>query len=120
MRLLSSFALSVTLIFAGSVMPALADSLYVDGPNQNLTSFSRPNLGVGNIITIQVTENNTATSGASTTRNKDSRLRADWNFGAILPKVVPSGLDLRGRDDFAGQGVTSRNGKLQMDVSATI
>lgn len=112
--------LALAALLAAPAAPAWADSLYVEGPNENLTSFFRPSLAPGSIITVVVTENNTAESGASTTRNKDSRVRAEWDFGTILPRVVASGVDVRGRDDFQGQGVTSRNGRLQMDVSATI
>lgn len=114
-----TFLLAAFLAF-GAGAPALADSLYVEGPNDNLTGFFRPSLAVGNIITIVVSENNTASSGASTNRSKDSRVRGDWDFGTLLPRLVASGVDVRGRDDFQGQGVTSRNGQLQMDVSATI
>lgn len=114
-----SLAASAVLLLATGA-PAWADSLYVEGPNDNLTSFFRPSLAVGSILTVVVSETNTAESGASTTRRKDSRVRGDWDFGTLLPRVVASGVDVRGRDDFQGDGVTSRNGKLQMDVSATI
>ena len=100
--------------------PAHADSIWVDSPDSNLTGFNRPELGVGNIVTITVTENTTAETDASTTRNKDSRLRGDWNFGNLIPTLVASNLDLRGRDDFTGQGTTKRNGQLTFDISARI
>lgn len=116
----ASLFLTAALLVTTPTGAAMADSLYVEGPNENLTSFFRPSLAVGSIITIVVEENNTAESGAATTRNKDSRVRGDWDFGTLLPRVVGSAVDVRGRDDFKGQGVTSRNGRLQMDVSATI
>lgn len=100
--------------------PALADSLYSEGPNENPTSFYRPYLGIGNLITVVVTENNQASSGASTERSKDARVRADWDFGSLIPRVIKNGTDMRGRDEFKGEGVTSRNGRLTMDVTARI
>lgn len=110
--------LSLAAVLASA--PAWADSLYVEGPNQNLTSFFRPNLAVGNVVTIVINEDDNATSGASTSANKDSRLRGDWNFGTLLPKIVASNVDLRGRTDFTGQGTTTRNGKLTATISARI
>ena len=106
--------------FVTAPLPAVADSLYSEGPNENPMGFYRPYLGVGNLITVVVTENNQASSGASTERSKDSRVRTDWDFGALIPRVVANATDMRGRDEFKGQGVTSRNGRLVMDVTARI
>lgn len=102
---------------------AWADSLYQESPNDNLTSFARPYLGVGNIVTVVVEESNSAQSGATTNRSKDARIRGEWDFGNLFPQLGGLGnntSELRGRDDFQGQGVTTRNGRLQMDVSCRI
>jgi flagellar L-ring protein precursor FlgH len=115
-----TFALMASLLVVATPTAALADSLYTEGPNENPTSFYRPYLGVGNLLTVVVTENNQASSGASTERSKDARVRADWDFGALIPRVVKNATDLRGRDEFKGEGVTSRNGRLTMDVTARI
>lgn len=120
MKLPLTFALLASCLIAAVPGAALADSLYTEGPNENPTSFYRPYLGVGNLLTVVVTENNQASSGASTERSKDSRLRADWDFGTLIPRVVKNATDLRGRDEFKGEGVTSRNGRLTMDVTARI
>ncbi|MNS25282.1 Flagellar L-ring protein precursor [compost metagenome] len=119
MKRFTGLALAAAVLVSGP-LPALADSLYTEGPNENPTSFYRPYLGVGNLITVVVTENNQATSGASTERSKDARVRADWDFGTLIPRVVKNATDLRGRDEFKGEGVTSRNGRLTMDVTARI
>lgn len=113
-------AVAAVLLVLTPVRPAAADSLYVEGPNENLTSFTRPYLGIGNLVTIMVTERNLAESGAVTNRSKDARIRGEWDFGQLLPGVVKGQTELRGRDDFKGEGVTSRNGKIQMDVTARI
>jgi flagellar L-ring protein precursor FlgH len=115
-----TFALMAALLVVAAPGAAVADSLYTEGPNENPTSFYRPYLGVGNLLTVVVTENNNAETGASTNRSKDSRLRTDWDFGTLIPKIVKNSTDMRGRDEFTGQGVTSRNGKLTMDVTARI
>ncbi len=113
-----AFVIAIIVNLSGA---ASADSLYVEGgPNENLTSFTRPYLGVGNLITIVVTERNLAESGASTDRSKDARIRSDWDFGALIPQVVRNQIEVRGRDDFQGRGTTSRNGRIQMDVTARI
>lgn len=122
MRRAGAVALSLAL-WGAAPSVALADTLYQESLNDNLTSFSRPYLGVGNIVTVQVTEQNTAESGASTNRSKDARIRGEWDFGNLFPQL--GGLstntsEIRGRDDFQGQGITSRNGRLQMDVSCRI
>lgn len=100
--------------------PARADSLFTEGPNENLTSFTRPFLGVGNVVTIVVTERTIAESSALTNRRKDGRIRTDFDFGGLIPGLVKNSSDVRGRDDFQGEGTTTRNGRLQMDVTARI
>jgi flagellar L-ring protein precursor FlgH len=117
MRILAALACSVLLAHATA---AHADSVYVEGPNENLTSFARPFLGVGNLVTIVVTERTIAESSALTNRRKDGRVRTDFDFGGLIPGLVSNGTDIRGRDDFQGEGQTSRNGRLQMDVTARI
>jgi flagellar L-ring protein precursor FlgH len=113
------FLAAVTLVTLAG--PAMADSIYVDdGPNSNPTSFNRPYLGVGNIVTVVVTETNSASSDATTDRSKDSRVQGTWDFGALVPQVAKSGFDLHGQDKFTGKGTTSRGGKLQLDVSCRI
>lgn len=111
-------ALAAAVVLA--VPAAMADSLYTEGPNENLTSFSRPYLGVGNLITIIVTERTVAESSALTNRRKDARIRGEWDFGTLIPGIVKNSTEIRGRDDFQGEGLTSRNGRLQMDVTARI
>lgn len=101
--------------------PAMADSIYQeDGPNANPTGFNRPYLGIGNIVTVVVQETNSASSDATTNRSKDSRVQGTWDFGSLVPTIAKSGIDLHGQDDFKGTGVTSRNGKLTLDVSCRI
>lgn len=111
---------TVILAAVATATPALADSIYAEGPNENLTSFSRPYLGVGNLITIIVTERTVAESSALTNRRKDARIRGEWDFGTLIPGIVKNSTEIRGRDDFQGEGLTSRNGRLQMDVTARI
>ena len=100
--------------------PAMADSLYTEGPNENLTSFARPYLGVGNLITIEISEQTVAESSALTNRKKDARIRGEWDFGTLIPGIVKNASEVRGRDDFNGEGLTSRNGRLKMFVTARI
>lgn len=112
-------ALGLALALAAGA-PALADSIYTEGPIDNLTGFVRPYLGVGNLITVVISENNSASTGADTARSKDARVQANFDFGSLIPNIAKGAIDLRGQDDFKGTGVTSRNGKLQMDVTTRI
>lgn len=116
LRELSLAALALGVLAA----PAVADSIYVEGPNENLTSFSRPYLGIGNLITIVVKERNLAESAAETARSKDARIRGEWDFGNLIPGVAKNAVELRGRDDFKGEGLTSRDGRLEMFVTSRI
>lgn len=109
------------LLLAALATPAMADSIYVeDGPNSNPTAFTRPYLGIGNIVTVMISETNSASSDATTDRSKDSRVQGTWDFGSLVPTIAKSGIDLHGQDSFKGTGVTSRNGKLTLLVSCRI
>ncbi|MEB3283812.1 MAG: flagellar basal body L-ring protein FlgH [Candidatus Sericytochromatia bacterium] len=118
MRKIAVGLAAATLVLSSS--PVWADSLFTEGPNENLTGFARPYLGVGNLITVVVTERTIAESSALTNRRKDGRIRTDFDFGGLIPGLLQNATDIRGRDDFQGEGLTSRNGRLQMDVTARI
>lgn len=115
-----ALGLLLTAIFVAPALPVQADSLYQDGPNSNMTSFFRPELGVGNLITILINENNTAETDTNLNTAKTSELQGTWDFGALIPKIVKSQSDLKGQDTFQGSGTTSRNGKIQIQVTARI
>jgi flagellar L-ring protein precursor FlgH len=117
----------MTFAAAGLVLllQATGGSLYSDsGPNLFLfRDFKARN--VGDILTIQINENATATNSANTSTEKEGSVSVSapslggleksasaLNFASILSGA--SALN------FAGQGSTSRAGQLQAFVSARV
>ena len=91
MKKTSSLFCTMALLIVAIGSPAQADSLYTEGPNDNLTGFTRPYLGIGNLVTVALSENNTAESGANTDRSKDARSPAANPGGATVgqPQAAP-------------------------------
>lgn len=103
--------------------PALADSLYTDdtaGLIGDRLGDRRSTLGPGSLVTVLVTENMIASSGGSTKASKQGRVTAGWDFGSLLPKVTKSSIDLNGKTDFQGDGVTKRADTITLLVTASI
>ncbi|HBN09511.1 MAG TPA: hypothetical protein DD435_12965 [Cyanobacteria bacterium UBA8530] len=122
----SAFAL-VLCVFSNGLFcpsPCFADSLYNDLGSPSVISDRlgdrRSTFSPGSIVTVVVTEDMQASSGATTRTTKDSRINMSWDFGTIFPKTVKSATDLRGRSDFNGDGSTSRTGKINLEVSSRI
>lgn len=105
-------------------LPAWADSLYTDMNYTGIVSDrlgdKRSSFSPGSIVTVLVSEDMQASSGATTRTTKDSRLGMSWDFGTIFPRTVKSSTDLRGRTDFSGDGQTSRSGRITMEISSRI
>ncbi|MNX69165.1 Flagellar L-ring protein precursor [compost metagenome] len=117
-------ALTIALLLApGASMPALADSLYTEDSGGFLTDRlgdRRSTLGPGALVTVLVTENMIASSGATTKASKQGRTQASWDFGSLIPKATKSSFDLNGRNEFQGDGVTKRADTVTLLVAATI
>lgn len=106
-----------------SALPALADSLYTEDQGGLLgdrLGDRRSTLGPGAIVTVLVTENMVASSGGSTKASKQGHVQASWNFGSLVPRVTSSNMDLAGKTEFQGDGVTKRADTITLLVSATI
>jgi len=110
--------------------PALADSLYNEesgGILSDRLGDRRSTLGPGALITVVVNENMIASSGANTKTAKVSRAQANWSLGSILPAPAPGvpdrrtgTIDLGGKTEFQGDGVTKRADTITLLVAATI
>ncbi len=121
MRTILRAALAALVLTAAT--PALADSLYSEDAGGILSDRlgdRRSMLGPGALITVVVNENMIASSGANTKTSKVGRAQANWNFGSLLPQVTSSTLDLGGRTEFQGDGVTKRADTITLLVAATI
>lgn len=105
------------------VAPAMADSLYTEDSGGILSDRlgdRRSTLGPGALITVVVNENMIASSGANTKTSKVGRAQASWNFGSLLPSVRSSAVDLGGKTEFQGDGVTKRADTITLLVAASI
>lgn len=103
--------------------PAWADSLYTEDSGGILSDRlgdRRSQLGPGALVTVEVAENMIASSGANTKTSKQGRLTSSWDFGSLIPSVTKSGIDLSGKSDFQGDGVTKRADTVTLLITATI
>ena len=103
--------------------PVLADSLYTDdtaGLLSDRLGDRRSGLGPGGLLTVIVNENLVASSGANTKTAKSSRTQAGWNFGTLLPRFNTGAVDLNGKIEFQGDGVTKRADTVNLLITATI
>ena len=103
--------------------PVLADSLYTDdtaGLLSDRLGDRRSGLGPGGLLTVIVNENLVASSGANTKTAKSSRPQAGWNFGTLLPRFNTGAVDLNGKIEFQGDGVTKRADTVNLLITATI
>ena len=104
--------------------PALADSLFTDSNSGGFISDQigdrRSALGPGALITVLVNENIQAQQSANTTTSKDSHLTTTWDFGSLMPNWAASKLDLEGKDQFTGDGTTTRGGSITMSVACQV
>ncbi len=105
-------------------VPALADSLFTDSNSGGFISDQigdrRSALGPGALITVLVNENIQAQQSANTTTSKDSHLTTTWDFGSLLPNWSASKMDLEGKDQFTGDGTTTRGGSITMSVACQV
>lgn len=118
-------ALTAALLLAPGVSaPAAADSLYTEDSGGFLTDRlgdRRSTLGPGALVTVLVTENMIASSGATTKASKQGRTQASWDFGSLISGAGgKSAFDLNGRNEFQGDGVTKRADTITLLVAATI
>lgn len=120
-----ALALTLAALALSMAAPAYSDSLYTEDTGGLLSDRlgdRRSSLGPGALVTVIVTENMTASSGATTKANKTSRLQSSWDLGTLLPVASggKSSIDLYGKSDFQGDGITKRADTVTLLVTATI
>ena len=94
---------------------ALADSLYKPQTFRALTS-DRKAAVVGDLLTIQVFENATATTSADTSTRRNASARA----GLVRPSGSSVSAALQTSGDFDGGGSTQRTNRFLTTVSVTV
>lgn len=93
----------------------VADSLYKPQTFRTLTS-DRKAAAVGDLLTIQVFENATATSSADTSTRRNASARASL----VRPAGSSVGAALQTNGDFDGGGSTQRTNRFLTTVSVTV
>ena len=105
----------VAAMLLAAMMVASAQSLYDEKTFRPLTADNKA-FRVGDVLTIQVIEN------ASASANADTGTRRANNVTAQLsrPKLGPVAVGIATSGDFDGGGSTARTGKLLAQLSVTV
>jgi len=106
-------ALALGLAFAGG---AGAQSLYDAKTFKPLTADNKA-FRVGDIVTIQVTENASASANADTDLKRSNAGGAQLNFRSAVPVA---GATATATGQFDGGGQTARAGQLVAQISVTV
>jgi flagellar L-ring protein precursor FlgH len=103
------------LLVCGGLSCAGADSLYKPQTFRALTSDRRA-AGVGDLLTIQVFENATATTSADTATRRTASARASL----ARTSANPLHAELQAGGDFDGGGSTQRTNRFLTTVTVTV
>lgn len=107
--------LLIPLLFLGCALPTLANSLYQgEGNFRSLTSDKRA-YRVGDMLTVLVMENSSATANANTSAEKRGGLLFGWR---ATNRTENGNLQLG--DTFGGKGQIQRSGKLLAQLTVTV
>lgn len=112
---MSNFRLSVLLVFGSMLLgSAWAENLYRAGDYRPLTSDRRAQK-IGDILTVQVVENSSAsaTAGTKTDKNTDAGIRLT---SPSRQRGYAFGVD----DSFDGSGKIARTGRLLAQLSVEV
>jgi flagellar L-ring protein precursor FlgH len=104
----------VVLAMANSMV--LADSLWSD-QSSSLYSAKQRNFEIGDLITILIVEQASASQQAETKDGKDVRFNAGPNTGLL--QSIPS-LGANWNADYTGKGTTTRGGSLKATISVQV
>lgn len=96
-------------------LPAMADSLYRPQSYQPLTSDLRPRK-IGDLITVMVYENSSASSSAGTNVGRT----AEAGIDVRAPNGLTHGAGLRTQNDTDGHGTTQRAGRVLAQITVGI
>jgi flagellar L-ring protein precursor FlgH len=105
---------AICLVLAAG-LPAMADSLYRPQNYQPLTSDLRPRK-IGDLITVMVYENSSASSSAGTSAGRTAQTGIDVR----APNGLSHGAGLRTQNDTDGHGSTQRAGRVLAQITVAI
>jgi flagellar L-ring protein precursor FlgH len=103
------------LVLAAASLPAGGESLYREDSWRGLTSDNKA-FRRGDVLTVQVFENTTATASADTGTRRANNVRAELSHGGT--SVGQTTLGVAG--DFDGGGRTQRTNRLLTTVTVTV
>ena len=98
---------------------ALAEGLYQEASFHALTSDHRA-YRVGDVLTVLVVENASATQSANTATDKTGGLGVSVTNVGIAPKKPTLSANVNLNDNFEGRGSINRSGKLLAQLSVTV
>jgi flagellar L-ring protein FlgH len=106
-------------LFPVVALPACADSLYRPGVTRGMFGDRRAR-GVGDVVTIQITESTIASQDATSDASRKSSSRAEGGSGlwGLLDRV-PSAT-LGGSTEHKGSGSTTRSSRLVSTISCRV
>ena len=105
----------VALLAAAVIPPAAAQSLFQESSWRGLTADNKA-YRTGDVLTVQVFENSSATSSADTGTRRANRMSGELAHGANT--VAQTSLALAG--EFDGGGRTQRASRLLATVTVTV
>src|SRR5919197_157435 len=119
---LSHGRLAVALIALGAIVaaPALrADSLYNPGTSRSMFADRRAR-AVGDVVTVEITENTIASQDADSELQRKLSARAEGGSGLFgILKLVPRAA-LGGSVEHKGSGATSRSSRLVSTIRCRV
>lgn len=112
--------LSLCLLLAGALLgTAQATSLYQAGSYQPLTSDLRPRR-VGDLITVMVYENSSASTAANTSAGRDAGVGFGFDARANHGKGHELGGHAKSNNQLDGRGRTVREGRVLAQLTVSI
>lgn len=102
-------------LLAAALMSAQAQSLYDEKTYRPVAADTRA-FRVGDVLTIQIVENASATANADTGTRRNNDMSAE--LGRPHHPVLNANLGVRG--DFDGGGRTTRSGKLVAQLTVSV
>lgn len=105
----------LVLLCAAVAAPVLADDLY-KGSNWTALAADRKASAVGDVLTVLIITNNTASNTVAKGTKRDTSMSGNVSFGTNFDKSA--GLSFGG--SFDGQGSTTRAERIAAQLSATV
>lgn len=91
-------------------------AVYQVGYDDNLYGSSRAHR-VGDLLTVHLVEDTTATDNISSKTSRTSTLKDSMS---ISPDITSGGIDISGNNQFNGSGTSNQSNKIRGDITVTV